>query len=248
MSIFLAFHAFGGIRAFLVDLLLPFSLAHRTAEYLRTESLDSLPMIGDEDFAASAVLGFLEHKRSIHYARADRAGSFIRWDAARGTPVTEAELLSRTAALAAREDSPVVMVLNRPLLLPLERYPEVRPLVSFTGALFWDANFHLYLHDAPASVPAAGGKCSRGPIRAIGECADGRKRRVFRPPDDHREAVPREVGIRAVARSGPTGSDPPPDGMRSRAWEGAQSVAAALPTAGFHPPGSSGRMAPQELR
>ena len=47
------------------------------------------------------------------------------------------------------------MILNRPLLLPLERHPEVRPLVSFTGALFRDANFHLYLHDAPAPVPAA---------------------------------------------------------------------------------------------
>ena len=249
LSIFLAFHAFGGIRAFLVDLLLPFSLAHRTAEYLRTESLDSLPMIGDEDFATSAVLGFLEDKRSIHYARADRAGTFIRWDAARRTPVTDAELLSRTAALAAREDSPVVLILNHPLLLPLEQYPEVRSLVSFTGALFWDANFHLYLHDAPAPVPAAGWKCSRGHIRAVGECVDGRKRRVFRPLDDYREAVPREVRIRATARSSPTGPDPLPDDMRSRAWEGAQSAAAALPIAGFHPPGSSsGRMAPQELR
>ena len=153
LSLFLAFHAFEGIRVFRMDIFHPFSLAHRTAEYLRAESLDSLPMIGDVDFAASAVLGFLEHRRSIHYARGDRPGSFVRWDAARGAPVTDAELLSRTAALAAREGSPVVLVLNRPLRLPSKRYPEVRPLVSFTGALVRDENFHLYLYDAPPLVP-----------------------------------------------------------------------------------------------
>ena len=153
LSLFLAFHAFGGLRALGVDLLLPFSLAQRTAEHLRTESLDALPMIGDEDFAASAVLGFLEHRPSIHYARPDRAGSFIRWDTTRVIPVTDAELLSRTAALAAREGGPVVVIRNRPLLLPLDLYPEIRPLVSFTGALFFDANFHLYLYDRSTSLP-----------------------------------------------------------------------------------------------
>ena len=165
LSIFLAFHAFGGIRAFQYDLRYPFSLAHRTAEYLRAESLDSLPMIGHMDHAASAVLGFLENKRSIHYARADRAGSFIRWDVARKapvtdaallsrkTPVTDVALLSRTAALAAHEDSPVVLILNSPL--GLHGYSEVRPLVSFTGALLEDENFHLYLYDASMPAPAA---------------------------------------------------------------------------------------------
>ena len=152
---FLAVHAFAGLRVLMVALLLPLSLAERTAEHLRTDRLDSLPMIGEPDYAASAVLAFLEGKpSSMHYARGDRAGSFIRWDGAREPRLSDAELLSRTAALAAREDSPVVMVLNRPLLLPLERYPEIRPLVSFTGALDRYENFHLYLHDAPATVPA----------------------------------------------------------------------------------------------
>lgn len=153
LSLFLAFHAFGGMRAFGVDLLLPFSLAERTAEYLQMESLDSLPMIGESDSAASAVLGFLEHRLTIHHARSDRAGSFIRWDAARLTFVTDAELLSRTAALSAREGGPVVMILNRRLRLPPEQYPEVRPLVSFTGALAPNANFHLYLYEASPSTP-----------------------------------------------------------------------------------------------
>ena len=156
LSIFLAVHAFGGVRVLMVDLLRPFSLAKRTAEYLRTERLDSLPMIGQEDYATSPVLAFLEGKpSSMHYARGDRAGSFIRWDPARWEDVTDSKLLSRTAALAARKGAPVVLVLNRPLQLPSERRPEVRPLVSFTGALKHSENFHLYLYDAPAPVPAA---------------------------------------------------------------------------------------------
>ena len=155
LTLFLAVHAFAGLRVLMVDLLLPLSLAERAAEHLRMDRLDSLPMIGEPDYAASPVLAFLEGKpSSMHYARGDRTGSFIRWDGAREPRLSDAELLSRTAALAAREDSPVVMVLNRPLFLPLERYPEIRPLVSFTGALWKRLNFHLYLHDAPAPVPA----------------------------------------------------------------------------------------------
>ena len=155
LTVFLAVHAFAGLRVFMVDSFLSFSHAQRVAHHLQTEYLDTLPMIGESDYAASPVLAFLEGKpSSMHYARGDRAGSFIRWDGVREPRLSDAELLSRTAALAAREDSPVVMVLNRPLLLPLERYPEIRPLVSFTGALDRYENFHLYLHDAPASVPA----------------------------------------------------------------------------------------------
>ena len=156
LSVFLAVQAFAGLRVLIVDLLHPLSLAERTAEYLRTERLDSLPMIGELDYAALPVLAFLEGEpSSMHYARGDRTGSFIRWDFGRWEHVNDAELLSRTAALAAREGAPVVLVLNRPLRLPSERRPEVRPLVSFTGALKWSENFHLYLYDAPAPVPAA---------------------------------------------------------------------------------------------
>ena len=65
----------------MVGLPRPLSLAERTAEYLRTERLDSLPMIGEPDFAASPVLEFLEGEpSSMHYARGDRAGP---WSEAR---------------------------------------------------------------------------------------------------------------------------------------------------------------------
>ena len=154
LTVFLAVHAFAGLRALMVDLVLPFSLAERTAEYLRTESLDSLPMIGEPDYAVSAVLAFLDGKPTMHYARGDRPGSFVRWDGAREPlDLTDAELLSRTAALTAREDGPVVLIMNRTLLLPLEQYPEISVLVSFTGALWLHQNWHLYLYDRSTSLP-----------------------------------------------------------------------------------------------
>ena len=140
----------------MLDSFLPYSHAQRVAHWLQTEYPDTLPMIGEPDYAASAVLAFLEGKpSSMHYARGDRAGSFIRWDGAREPRLTDVALLSRTAALATREDSPVVLILTSPLDLPLEWYPEVRPLVSFTGALDQSENFHLYLYDAAAPILAA---------------------------------------------------------------------------------------------
>ena len=152
---FLAMHAFGGLRAVAIEVERPFSLAERTAEYIRANDLESLPMIGFPDWSALAVLGHLSPEKRIHYVQGNREGSFVRWDGSRigagpRGSIDAPTLISQTQALAARNDGKVLMILAVELGIPPEER-RVRPLASFTGAIASDEDFYLYLYETPAN-------------------------------------------------------------------------------------------------
>ena len=151
---FLAMHAFGGLRAVAIEVERPFSQGKRTAEYIRANGLEDLPMIGYPDWSASAVLGHLRPDKRMHYVQGNREGSFVVYDGARrgagpagGTRVST--LIQQTWDLAARNDGEVLMILAGKLGIPPgER--RFRLLASFTGAMALDEDFYLYLYQASA--------------------------------------------------------------------------------------------------
>ncbi len=150
----LAMHAFGGLRAAAIEVERPFSQGKRTAEYIRANGLEELPMIGYPDWSASAVLGHLRPDKRIHYVQGNREGSFVVYDGARRGAgprgsVYISSLMAQTRALAARNDGKALMILAGKLEIPPgERH--LRPLASFTGAIADDENFWLYLYQARA--------------------------------------------------------------------------------------------------
>ena len=148
----LAMHAVGGLRAVAMEVQRPFSQAERTADWIRANGLESLPMIGYPDWSASAVVGHLSPEKRIHYVQGNREGSFVISDGARigAGPkgrIEDRTLFSQMQALAARNDGKVLMVLATELLIPPEER-RLRPLASFTGAIAPDENFHLYLYES----------------------------------------------------------------------------------------------------
>ena len=154
LTVFLAMHAFGGLRAVAIEVERPFSHGARAAEYIRENNLESLPMIGFPDWSASAVLGHLSPQKRIHYVQGNRQGSFVIYDGARigagpRGSFYVSTLVSQTHALAARNDGKVLMILAAELAIP-PGYRRIRPLASFTGAIAKDEDFHLYLYVAPA--------------------------------------------------------------------------------------------------
>ena len=162
---FLAMQAFGGLKAVAVEVERPFSLAERTAEYIRANGLESLPMIGFPDWSASAVVGHLSPEKRIHYVQGNREGSFVRYDGARigagpGGSTDVATLMLQTQALAARNDGKVLIILVGKLQFPPDER-RVRLLASFTGAIVPDENFHLYLYETHVD----GGRTRRTPAR-----------------------------------------------------------------------------------
>ena len=158
---FLAMHAFGGLRAVAVEVERPFSLAERTAGYVRANGLESLPMIGYPDWSASAVLGHLSPRKRIHYLQGDREGSFVIYDGARlgagpGGSIRISTLSAQLRALAARNDGKVLMIFAAKSGIPTGDR-RIRRLASFTGAIAEDENFHLYLYEASADGDQAAG-------------------------------------------------------------------------------------------
>ena len=148
---FLAMHAFGGLRAVVMEVERPFSQAERTAGYIRANGLESLPMIGFPDWSTSAVVGHLSPEKRIHYVQGNREGSFVRYDGARigagpEGAVDASTLESQTQALAARNDGQVLVILAVELRIPPDER-RFRRLESFTGAIAADENFHLYLYE-----------------------------------------------------------------------------------------------------
>ena len=153
LTVFLAVHAFSGLKAVADDVERPFSFGKQTAAYIEAEGLDSLPMIGEPDYIASTVVGHLQRKRKIHYARGNREGSFVRWDAERNEELDEAALLARTRALAARAGGRVLMIVNRPLSTKPVAGRTIRALASFRGdAIISDSECHLYLYETSAGA------------------------------------------------------------------------------------------------
>ena len=146
----LALHALGGLSVVDVEIKHAFSHAKRAARYIEAENLDSLPMIGEKDVYVSAVVGYLQRKRMIHYVRGNREGSFIRRDIRRKKSIPDRrDILSQTQALADRTGEKVLLILNRPLFTGSGARRGIRPLVSFTGSKVRE-DYHLYLYESPA--------------------------------------------------------------------------------------------------
>ena len=146
----LVLHTWSGLSAVAVDIERPFSLGKRTAEYIEAENLAALPMIGNDDTHVSTVIGYLQRKRTVHYVRGNREGTFIRWDLKRRAKANESLVLSQTHALADRTGGKVLMILHRPLSLDPATQRAVRSLASFTGAMGeGEENFYLYLYETP---------------------------------------------------------------------------------------------------
>ena len=151
LTVFLAVHAFSGLKAVADDVERPFSFGKQTATYIEAEGLDLLPMIGEPDSFSSTVVGHLQRKRKIHYARGNREGSFVRWDAER--QIDDATLLAQTRALATRAGGRVLMIVNRPLSTTPVAGHTIRVLASFRGdAIISDSEYHLYLYDTSAGT------------------------------------------------------------------------------------------------
>ncbi len=152
LTVFLAVHAFSGLKAVADDVERPFSFGKQTAAYIEAEGLDSLPMIGERDYIASTVVGHLQRKRKIHYAKGNREGSFVRWDTER-LKIDDATLLAQTQALATRAGGRVLMILNRPLSTKPVAGRTIRALASFRGdAIISDSEYHLYLYETSANA------------------------------------------------------------------------------------------------
>ena len=145
ITLLLVFHAMGGITAIRMEHRHVFSYGKLTAEYIRSQGMEGLPMIGNKDSAVSTVVGYLREPRQIYYPRSGRFGSFIRWDKARTHSISKRRVVEAAKTLSNEKSQDVLIILNGSLSTKqIEQY-KLSFLVKFSGSTVRDEGFYLYL-------------------------------------------------------------------------------------------------------
>ncbi|MCY3744547.1 MAG: hypothetical protein OXH00_26315 [Candidatus Poribacteria bacterium] len=149
VTLLLICHAIGGIIAVRMEYRHVFSYGKLTAEYIRSQGMQDLPMVGEIDYAASTVVGYLEKPRQVYYPRGSRLGSFIRWDKARTHDASNALVIEAAKTLGAERNKQVLIILNRALGDELGQQHNLTSVAKFTGSVVGDEGFYLYLMPPP---------------------------------------------------------------------------------------------------
>ena len=149
VTLLLICHAIGGITAVRMEHRHIFSYGKLTAEYIKSQGMQDYPMVGEIDYAASTVVGYLEKPRQIYYPRGSRLGSFVRWDKARTHDAPNTLVIEAAKTLSVQTTQKVLIILNRTLDTKLREQHNLTFLAKFTGSTVGDEGFYLYLMPAP---------------------------------------------------------------------------------------------------
>ena len=149
VTLLLICHAIGGITAVRMEHRHIFSYGKLTAEYIKSQGMQDLPMVGDIDYAVSTVVGYLEKPRQVYYPRGSRLGSFVRWDKARTHDAPDTLVIEAAKTLSVEKNKEVLIILNRALGAELRQQHYLTSVAKFTGSVVGDEGFHLYLMPPP---------------------------------------------------------------------------------------------------
>ena len=149
LTLLLTCHAVGGITAIRMEHRHVFSYGKLTAEYIRSQGMKDLPMIGNKDSAVSTVVGYLQEPRQIYYPRSSRFGSFIRWDKARTPSISKRDTVEAAKTLSSEKSQDVLIILNGSLSAKQIAEYKLSFLVKFSGSTVRDEGFYLYLMPVP---------------------------------------------------------------------------------------------------
>ncbi len=144
LTLLLSCHAIGGVIATRMEHRHIFSYGKLTAEYIKSQGMQNHLMVGESDFAASTVVGYLQ-KPQIYYPRGSRYGSFVRWDKARTHNVSAQRVIEEARKLNRAHSQPVLIILNRAMGTKLIEQHNLSFLIKFAGSVIRNEGFHLYL-------------------------------------------------------------------------------------------------------
>ena len=138
----------GGLRAYWYDLKHPFSAGKITAQFISNRDPSSLELIGEIDYAATSVLGYLGEK--AFFPRGERFGDFVFWDGRRVSRHIDAEqVLNDAQRLSLNSGKDVLIIMNSEMLeesLSIEEYKgQLVKVAEFRESIVPDEGFLLYL-------------------------------------------------------------------------------------------------------
>ena len=139
ITVLLSLHLVAGIAASAMDWVYPFSASKETAKFINDMQMNNMPIVGDVDYAVSAVAGYLNRK--FYYLHGNRFGSFIVWDQKRNS-INYEELIRKLKEMSARDKKGVLIICNYELgntLMPVVKIRESNESIVV------DEKFYLYI-------------------------------------------------------------------------------------------------------
>jgi len=105
-TLLLCTHVIAGTFAFTMDLYNPFCLSKKIAEFIQTQQLDNIPIVGTE-YVATALSGYLDRK--IYYPNLNKFGSFVVWNKENAKRIDSQELLEKISKLTTQLNSDILL-------------------------------------------------------------------------------------------------------------------------------------------
>lgn len=144
INVILSLQLIAGLYAYSMDVLHPFTEVPAAANYIRQQGLANLPMIGDLDYTAMPVAGYLD--RPVYYPASDRIGTFLIWNQKRRY-LTRPEALERINTWIQAHPQDSILLLNYPITpdqLTLPQTLGLRELARFTEGIVEEESYYLY--------------------------------------------------------------------------------------------------------
>ncbi|MCK4401189.1 hypothetical protein KAW08_02645 [bacterium] len=137
----LSIHLIFGLAASGVDWFYPFSAGKETAKFIKDKQMDNMLMLGDMDFPASVVAGYLNRK--IYYTQSNKFGSFIIWNNKRGDHSTH-KILKKAQELTQQRKEDILLIMNYELDISSALNPIVK-IKEFKKSIVPNEKYYLYL-------------------------------------------------------------------------------------------------------
>lgn len=131
---------FGAIVANYINYAYPFSESRETADYIKQHGLQSMPIAGHMDYAASAVSAYID--KPLYYPVDNRVGTFMVWTKRRDESVDAFKLMGQ---FRERLKTDILLVLNAPPAEEKIKQYRLTLVKSFTKSARYDENFYLYI-------------------------------------------------------------------------------------------------------
>ena len=140
----------GGITAIGLEHRHVFSYGKQVAEYIQKNEMQDMQMVGEIDYAASTIVGYLQ-KDQIYYVHGSRYGSFVRWNNARmpDDDIPDIQVITEANTLRTQTSQDILIIMNRALDPELIAQHNLNHLTEFIGSIVGDEGFYLYRMPAP---------------------------------------------------------------------------------------------------
>jgi hypothetical protein len=129
-----------GIISFGRDLLIPYSASRETANFIKSQHLEQMFIVGSEDFAISPIGAYLNQQ--LYYPESQQMGSFVLFNSKR-QPLNASGVLEQVSQLIQEKEQEILLILNYELTTSRDDLT-ITSLKQFTNAFIHNEKYYLY--------------------------------------------------------------------------------------------------------